>query len=134
MANQVASELIALDARIDELASAGNLDALRPLLADDYVYTHSTGHSQDKAEWLDSLVPLGGQRQRVPSSIEAEQHGDIAVTRANLDIVWRDGRPTAYNRYVRVWRRSATGWQVISQATLKAADREPGKLRVRSRA
>ena len=75
-------------------------------------------------------IPLGGgdggNKSHIPSNIEAEQHGDIAVTRANLDIVWSD-RPTAYNRYVRVWRRGATGWQVISQATLKASDRKPGK-------
>jgi Domain of unknown function (DUF4440) len=81
-----------LDSRIDELASRGEFDALGSLLAADFRYNHSTGHSQSKSEWLAGLGPLVGRRDRLPSSIEIELHGDLAVAMGDLDIVWMDGR------------------------------------------
>ncbi len=114
-----------LDASIVALASKGDFDALEKLLAEDFRYNHSTGHSQDKQEWLDGLKPLVGRRDRVTSSIQVEVHGDLAVAMGDLDIVWGDGRHN-YDRYVRVYRRGADGsWRVVSQRTVPAHDRAP---------
>src|SRR5215207_3112515 len=96
-------DLRALDSSIDGLASKGDFDTLGALLADDFRYNHSTGHSQSKTEWLEGLRPLVGRRDRVASSIEVELHGDLAVAMGDLDIVWTDGRHN-YDRYVRVYR------------------------------
>jgi len=116
------AELEALDLSIDALASKGDFAALEALLADDFVYSHSTGQVQDKATWIASLGPLLGRRQRVPTNLRVELHGDVAVVTADLDIVWNDA-PTKYNRYVRVWRRSEDKWRAISQRTVPAEDR-----------
>jgi ketosteroid isomerase-like protein len=113
-----------LDASIDTLASKGDFDALGPLLAADFRYNHSTGHSQDKSEWLEGLKPLVGRRERVASAIQVEVHGDVAVAMGDLDIVWTDGRHN-YDRYVRTYRRSDGSWLVMSQRTVPAADRAP---------
>jgi ketosteroid isomerase-like protein len=113
-----------LDASIDTLASKGDFDSLGPLLAADFRYNHSTGHSQNKTEWLDGLKPLVGRRERVASGVEIEVHGDVAVAMGDLDIVWTDGRHN-YDRYVRVYRLSDGNWQVMSQRTVQAADRAP---------
>jgi hypothetical protein len=118
------AELEALDLSIDALASKGNFAALEALLSDEFIYSHSTGLSQDKATWVASLGPLLGRRQRVPSSVRVELHGDVAVTNADLDIVWNDA-PTKYNRYVRVWRREGGTWRAISQRTVPGEDRHP---------
>ena len=116
--------LRALDASIDRLASAGDFTALSPLLARDVRYNHSTGHSQDKQEWLDGLAPLVGRRDRVTSEIQVEVHGDLAVAMGDLDILWTDGRHN-YDRYVRVYRLIDNTWQVVSQRTVPAHDRTP---------
>src|SRR5215212_8992570 len=92
-ANGGASEeaLRELDARIDVMASE-DIDALKPVLADDFYYTHSTGHSQTKDEWLEGLRPLLGRRQRLSSPSRVELHEDVAVAMGDLDIAWNDGR------------------------------------------
>jgi hypothetical protein len=52
-------------------------------------------------------------------------HGDVGVTRGNLDVVYCDERPTLYFRYVRVYRRNPSGWQPVSHRTFFARDRAP---------
>jgi uncharacterized protein DUF4440 len=113
-----------LDASIDQLASTGDFAALGALLAADFRYNHSTGHSQDKTEWLKGLEPLVGRRERIASSVAIELHGDVAVSMGDLDIVWTDGRHN-YDRYVRVYRLTPDGWLVVSQRTVPAHDRAP---------
>jgi len=113
-----------IDASIDELASKGEFDALSALLAADFRYNHSTGHSQSKSEWLDGLRPLVGRRNRIPSSIAIELHGDVAVAMGDLDILWTDGRH-AYDRYTRVYRVTDGTWLAVSQRTVPAHDRAP---------
>lgn len=116
----------ALDEQIDALASAGELERLVELLAADFVYTHSTGQTQGRGEWLESLRPLAGRRQRLAHDAAVELHGDVAVTKGDLDIVWNDGR-VALDRYVRVFRRQDGRWQAVSQRTFAAPDRHgPG--------
>jgi hypothetical protein len=116
--------LRALDASIDQLASRGDFSALGALLAPDFRYNHSTGHSQDRTEWLGGLEPLVGRRERVTSSIAIEVHGDVAVAMGDLDIVWVDGRHN-YDRYVRIYRLTHGSWLVVSQRTVPAHDRAP---------
>jgi ketosteroid isomerase-like protein len=120
--SETMTDLAAFDARIDELASRADLEALRAVLADDFVYVHSTGNRQNRTEWLESLLPLAGKRERVVSNVEVDLHGDVAVVTGDLDIVWKD-RPTVTNRYVRVLRKDGDVWRAISQRTVPAPDR-----------
>jgi hypothetical protein len=117
-------QLRELDASIDILATQGEFDTLAPLLADDFRYNHSTGLSQSKSEWIEGLKPLVGKRDRVPTAIQIDVHGDVAMAFADLDIVWRDGRH-AYDRYVRIYRLAGGTWRAIFQRTLPAHDRAP---------
>ncbi len=117
------SVLLQIDESIDTLASDGDFDALAGLLADDFRYIHSTGLTQSKAEWIEGLRRLVGQRRRVVSGLIADQHGDTAVVTGDLDVVWNDGR-LALDRYVRVYRRDAGAWRVFFQRTFPAHDRK----------
>jgi len=117
-----AETLLALDARIDETASDGDFAGLDPLLAEDFIYAHSTGAVQTKQEWVDSLKPLVGKRRRVVSGARAELHGDVGIVAGDVDIVWND-RDTKLNRYVRVFRQQNGTWKAISQRTVPAPDR-----------
>src|SRR6476620_4466046 len=116
MTAAIEADLSRLDVSVDELASKGEFAALAELLADDFVYSHSTGLVQDKGEWLDSLKPLVGKRDRVASVVAVEMHGDVALVKGNLDVVWF-AAPTKYNRYVRVYRQVDGAWRAISQVT-----------------
>jgi hypothetical protein len=117
-----ADTLIRLDESIDVAASDADFVRLDALLADDFIYAHSTGTVQDKREWLESLTPLVGKRRRVVSGARAELHGDVGIVAGDVDIVWND-RATKYNRYVRVYRLINGTWKAISQRTVPAPDR-----------
>ena len=77
-------------------------------------------------EWIAGLKALVGKRDRVANVVGVEFHGDIAVVRGEVDIVWREA-PTKYNRYVRIYRLVDGGWRAISQVTTPSPDREPAK-------
>jgi len=126
MTAAIEADLSRLDVSVDELASKGKFTDLAALLADDFVYSHSTGLVQDKGEWLDSLKPLVGKRDRVASVVAVEMHGDVALVKGNLDVVWF-AAPTKYNRYVRVYRQVDGAWRAISQVTTPSPEREPAK-------
>ncbi len=117
--------LVALDRSIDDIATQGDFDALAQLLADDFVYTHSTGTVEPKTEWLEGLARLVGQRDRVAQAVTTEIHGDLAVVMGDLDIIWKTDRPNAFNRYARVYRLQDGQWRAIFQRTLPAPDRYP---------
>jgi hypothetical protein len=126
MTEAIHTDLSRLDVGVDELASKGEFAALAALLADDFVYSHSTGLVQDKQEWLESLKPLVGKRDRVASGVTVEMHGDVAMVKGDLDVVWV-AAPTKYNRYVRIYRLVGGDWRAISQVTTPAPERDPTK-------
>jgi ketosteroid isomerase-like protein len=115
--------LIGLDPKMDTAMAEGDGATLEALLAPDFIYTHSNGTSQAKRDFIDAIVKREGRPRRDLSEIAGEVHGDIGVTRGNLDVVYADGRPTLLFRYVRVYRQNASGWQPISHRTVYAKDR-----------
>jgi len=114
-----------LDVIVDTAVSARDAATLGDVLAEDFVYTHSNGRSQSKPEFIASIAARQQPPRRVLSEIEAELHGDVAVTRGNLDIEYADDRPNLYMRYVRVYRLSNHHWRPISHRTVYATDRKP---------
>jgi hypothetical protein len=117
-------DLEGLDAKIENAATSGDFATLETLLAPDFIYTHTNGRVQNRAEWFELLGGLSGKRERNVSEVEVEVHDDIAVTRANLDVVGLPGG-TKYMRTVKVYRLKDGRWQAISNNTLPANDRKP---------
>ena len=115
--------LTGLDPKMDTAMAQGDGATLEALLAPDFIYTHSNGMSQAKREFIDAIVKREGRPRRDLSEIAGEVHGDIGVTRGNLDVVYADGRRLVF-RYVRVYRQNPAGWQPISHRTVYAKDRE----------
>ena len=119
----VESHLISLDPQIDTAMAQGDLSALDALLAPDFIYTHSNNNHQAKAEFIDAIGKRENRPRRDLTEVEAEVHGEVAVTRGNLDVVYYDERPTLYFRYVRLWRLEDGIWRAISHRTAYAKDR-----------
>jgi len=121
----VAQTVGELDQAIDTAMSERDGAALELLLADEFIYTHSNGRSQPKPEFVAAILQRGDPPRRVLSDVHAELHGDIAVTRGNLDIRYLDNRPDLFMRYVRVYRQFGSTWRAISHRTVYATDRKP---------
>jgi ketosteroid isomerase-like protein len=114
-----------LDQSLDAAISQRDATALDALLADDFIYTHSNGRSQNKSEFIEGIARREDPPLRTLSDIAVELHANIAVTRGNLDIRYYDSRPNLYMRYVRVYRFDANHWHSISNRTVYALDRNP---------
>ena len=112
-----------LDPRMDTAMADQDRATLESLLAEDFIYTHSNGMSQDKGAFIDGIMAREGPPRRDLSEIEGELHGDVAVSRGNLDVVYADGRRLVF-RYVRVYRQQDGDWRPISHRTVYAKDRE----------
>ena len=125
MPESATESLEATDQSIDTAISEQDRATLETLLADDFIYTHSNGRSQDKSAFIDGAVTRENPSRRLLSGIAVEPHGDICVTRGDLDIEYRDDRPNHYMRYVRVYRKTADGWRAFSHRTVYADDRQP---------
>jgi ketosteroid isomerase-like protein len=115
--------LRANDVAIDTAVSDKDATVLEDLLADEYIYTHSNGKSQTKSEYIAAIMARANPPRRVLSDLQTELHGDVAVTRGNLDIVYGDERPNVFMRYVRVHRLIGGRWLAISHRTVYATDR-----------
>jgi ketosteroid isomerase-like protein len=119
---ETASHLIALDPQIDTAMAQQDGQTLGALLANDFIYTHSNGLSQPRADFIAAILKRENPPRRDLTEVQAEVHRDITVTRGNLDVVYDDGRRLVF-RYVRVWRLIDGAWRAISHRTLYANDR-----------
>jgi hypothetical protein len=113
------------DQAIDTAMSDRDAATLDSLLADEFIYTHSNGRSQPKPEFVAAILQRSDPPRRVLTDVHVELHGDIAVTRGNLDINYLDDRPDLFMRYVRVYRLFGSHWRAISHRTVYATDRKP---------
>ena len=114
-----------LDQAIDTAMSERDAAALESLLAHEFIYTHSNGRSQPKPDFVAAIVQRSDPPRRLLSDVHVELHGDIAVTRGDLDIRYLDNRPDLLMRYVRVYRQVGSDWRAISHRTVYATDRKP---------
>ena len=127
---KAAAELRGLDVRTDTAIADQDGATLQEIFADDFLYTHSNGDTQTGSDYI--RVHVVAKRPDTPprrnlSAQRAEVHGDVGVTRADMDVVFSDERGTRYMRIVRVYRLQNGRWRTISSRTLPAVDRAPAK-------
>ncbi len=127
MTNAAKTDVIDLLREMDQIVDNAIAEAdeapLQRILAPDFVYTHSTEHSDAREAFIVWAQKYREHRpQRLLSDVEVEVHEDVAVTRGNLDIVYVDA-PRKLLRYVRVYRQVGGEWRLISSRTVLADDR-----------
>jgi uncharacterized protein (TIGR02246 family) len=100
-------------------ADVGKLDQI---LADDLTYTHSSGQTQTKPEFI-ATVREGKTRYR---SIEFQQssvriYGDTAVTRNEVRVnLTVDGKDiSVHARFLHVWVKQNGRWQLVAHQGTK---------------
>jgi ketosteroid isomerase-like protein len=96
--------------------------ALGRLLADDLVYTHSTGAVDTKKVYIDS-IKSGVQKYITVEHQDpkVQMAGDAAVLTSGLKMhTEREGKPqTAQFRLIHVWAKKGGHWQMLAHQTTR---------------
>jgi len=112
---QTPEQIQALDREWAQACVQADIAKLEKILSDDLTYTHSSGQTQTKAEFI-ATVREGKTRYR---SIEFQQsnvriYGNTAVSnnevRVNLTVDGRD--VTVHARFLHVWAKQNGHWQL----------------------
>lgn len=74
--------VLELERRRCEAIGQGNLDALRQILAEDYLHVFGTGPTTDKAGYIDKIE--NGPRVPVRKELFVRLYGDTAVVTGDL--------------------------------------------------
>lgn len=99
----------------------GDLAALSDCLADDLTYTHTTGQSETKAQFLETLRTGRLKYEQIePVDLHIRFYGETAVVTGRSTMhIQSQGRPQVFQiRFVEVDVRQSGRWQVVAwQAT-----------------
>ncbi len=107
----------AAEGRRGQALVAGDVPTLEALLADDLVYTHSSGRVDSKATYLE---PLRSGRTRYtsfqPADLSVRLYGDTAVIRgtARSEAQVTTGTSRTHLRFTAIWHRRADAWVMVA--------------------
>ena len=110
-------EIIGLDRRRMELMCRRDVQALRDLLADDLVYTHSSAKVDTKQSLLDAMESGATVYTSIePSEVRAQAFGDAVVLTGVARIgVTSSGRPLDFGvRFTDVYANRGGRWQMVA--------------------
>jgi len=118
---QSGKEVLDLNVQIDKGVVQKNIEFLKKVYGNDFVFTHGTGLVEGKESWLKAIQrPELEYLSRVHDSTQVEMHGQVAIVVGRL-VVERVAQDTAkYGLwYVRVFEKRKNQWQMISHRTTK---------------
>ena len=113
------------DAAWNQLRLQGDAKALAPLLADDWLLTHSDGRVQHKADYLHELTTRQRRNTRIDNEdVRVRLHGDTAViTGTSVQAAISDGKPWEGRfRFTRVWLLRDGQWQMLASHSSRLAE------------
>ena len=113
----VVEALEAIEARRCDALLKQDIDALESLIGDDLHYVHSSATAEDKALYLSRLrdryyVYHGLQNL----AREWRVFNDLALCNGDvlIEVEVKGTRKSIKSRYLQVWAKRASGWQMIS--------------------
>lgn len=99
-----------------------DFETMGRIYADDFVFSHSTGAVQTKAQWFDVLRTTDAPyTSRVVDDIMVELHDDVALTSGRLTIKRDTDNPRFREfriRYIRVYAFRDRRWQMLSHRSI----------------
>lgn len=113
----IEKDILGLEDRRLAAMSAQDFRALEPLVHDELLYTHSTGVTDTKATWLESM-----QSGRVKyksgkwSERKVRVFGDVALVNGRAEfLVEVGGQPrTLKLLFLNAWTRTPQGWKFVA--------------------
>jgi len=104
------------DSRYQALIDS-DFDALDKLLGDDLIYTHSTGQSDTRAEYIELCKKGVFKYRKFERPIENIQvYGECAIVTGHvkMDVIIEGSAKLLNSRYTNVWVKGAKGWQMVA--------------------
>jgi hypothetical protein len=120
--------LLQRDSLWNSLRLRGDATGLAPLLADDWLLTHSDGRTQDKQDYLGELASRRRSNSRVENlGVRVRQYGETAiVTGISVQSGVSDGQPWSGRfRFTRSWIRRDGVWVMVASHSSRCADGIP---------
>lgn len=113
------------DTHWNRLRLQGDAQTLAPLLADDWLLTHSDGRIQHKADYLQELATRQRRNTRIDNEdVQIRHYGDTAViTGTSVQAAISDGKPWEGRfRFTRVWVQRDGHWQMVASHSSRLAN------------
>lgn len=111
----VRDEIIALEKRRCAALTAGNIEAVRELMADDLVHIHGNGAMDDKAGYLKGVETKYVFHCIERGDLNIRVYGDVAVVVGPLEQTVSVRGVDKLNQIkaiaTQTWVRSGTGWK-----------------------
>ena len=120
----VAETLKQLEKRRYELMVKKDLAALREMLADDLVYTHSNGLTENKEQYLAGLASGKSVYHAVePEETQVRLYGNMAILNgiAKVDIELNGQKTTLRLKYTDAYVKRNGKWQFVTWQSLRMA-------------
>ncbi|MEY4442466.1 MAG: hypothetical protein RL442_1466 [Pseudomonadota bacterium] len=113
----IIAHIESLDNQRTQAILTRNFQALEALMGDDLRYIHSSAVQENKTEYLDKLT----SGHYFYHGLEVQQRefrvlGDVVLVNGDLriDVEVKGTRKTVLSRYLQVWARRPSGWQMVS--------------------
>ena len=120
--------LKAFEQEIEDAVARRDHGFLDRVTAPTFIRTHPDGRVEDRAAVMGQIrqpPPNASVIRRTidPATQQVQLHGDIAVTRGDLEV--RGPRRVSRMQYLRVYRWQASGWRLLSMNILSVAEGQP---------
>ena len=116
-----AESLRVLERKVEDAFLRGDTTLLRSVLREDFIFSHGTGAVEGKAETLANFAKPGNFLSRSLTSVEVEEHGDVALTTGRIEV--RSSTSREYTIcYLRLYDRSEGDWKLVAHRTLRYAE------------
>lgn len=106
-----------------EATAKSDAAALQKILADDLVYTHSTGDDDTKKMFIDNMSNGVRKYTKVQhyGDIDVKLYGDMAIVRAKarIETIMSGKAGGAHLKWIHVFRYKGGVWQLLAHQSLR---------------
>ena len=115
------NEIISLEKRRIEAMTNQDAEDLDEILADDLIYTHSSGRTETKAEFITNATS-GAIRYRALSQedVTVRRFGDTAIVTGHVES--SNGEKKFPVRFIDVYVKQGGAWRMIAWQSTKLPD------------
>lgn len=119
---QTPDEFRAFDKKWADATTHTDLSALNDILSDDLTYTHSSGETQSKAQFIDSIRSKELQYHSIEfEKADVRAYGDIAIVSSHVRVkVTANGHDVNVDAcFLHVWVKQRGKWQLVAHQATK---------------
>jgi ketosteroid isomerase-like protein len=119
---QTPDQFRAFDKKWADATTHGDLSALADILSDDLTYTHSSGKTQSKAQFIASIRSKELQYHSIEfESADVRDYGNVAIISSHIRVkVTADGHDiNVHTCFLHIWVKQGGRWQLVAHQATK---------------